>query len=196
MTASAPASTSVLTVVIALVAATGGLLFGYDTGIISAALMQLISIFHLSTFQAEVVTSAIIVGALVGALSAGPVSDRMGRRRSILGAAILFIVGTVAIVFADSMVGLVVCRLILGLAIGAATQIVPIYIAEVAPADRRGSLVVAFQLAVCIGQLGSFIFGYLIRDYSWRYMFGVGIIPALILFSGCCVCLIVHAGWL
>lgn len=184
MAASASGGTSVLTVVIALVAATGGLLFGYDTGIISAALMQLIRDFHLSTFQAEVVTSAIIVGALVGALSAGPISDKIGRRRSVICAALLFIIGTGAIVCANSMTGLVMCRLILGLAIGGATQIVPIYIAEVAPADRRGSLVVAFQLAVCLGQLCSFVFGYLIRDYSWRYMFGVGIIPALILFFG------------
>ncbi|QHI96444.1 sugar porter family MFS transporter [Aristophania vespae] len=177
-------NTSALTIVIALVAATGGLLFGYDTGIISAALMQLMENFHLSTFNAEIVTSAIIVGALVGAISAGPISDAIGRRPSVLIAAVLFIIGTAAIIFANSMTSLVICRLILGLAIGAATQIVPIYIAEIAPPERRGSLVVAFQLAVGVGQLGSFILGFMIRNHSWRLMFGIGLVPALVLFIG------------
>lgn len=184
MDAQKPVRGQALTNFIAIIAATGGLLFGYDTGIISGALLQLKTNFHLSTFAQEVVTSAIIAGALVGCITAGPLSDRMGRRRTIMAASILFLIGTVIVTFAHSTALLVASRLILGLAIGAASQIVPIYIAEISPPERRGALVVAFQLAVVSGMTISFITGYLLRDASWRIMFGLGFIPASILFIG------------
>ncbi len=120
MDAQKPVRGRALTNFIAIIAATGGLLFGYDNGIISGALLQLKTDFHLSTFAQEVVTSAIIAGALVGCISAGPLSDRMGRRRTIMAAAILFLIGTVIVTFAHSTALLVASRLILGLAIGAA----------------------------------------------------------------------------
>ncbi|GBQ13919.1 sugar porter family MFS transporter [Swaminathania salitolerans] len=173
-----------LTNFIALIAATGGLLFGYDTGIISAALLQLTPQFRLTTESAEIVTSAVILGALIGCISAAPLSDKLGRRRTIIAAATLFLIGTVIVTYADSVIVLTLARLILGLAIGASSQIVPIYIAEIAPPERRGSLVVAFQFAIAFGQLVSFVTGYLLQDYSWRLMFGLGVIPAVILFIG------------
>lgn len=173
-----------LTAFVAIIAATGGLLFGYDTGIIASALLRLTEEFHLTTETSEIVTSAIIAGALVGALTAAPVSDRIGRRLAILGAALMFLAGTIAITLADSVTWLILSRLELGLAIGAASQIVPVYIAEIAPPERRGSLVVAFQLAVVSGMLISYITGFILRDYSWRLLFGLGVIPALILFFG------------
>ncbi|RUT24323.1 MFS transporter, partial [Asaia sp. W19] len=120
-----------LTNFIAVIAATGGLLFGYDTGIISAALLQLTPQFQLTTESAEVVTSAVILGALIGCISAAPLSDRLGRRRTIIAAATLFLIGTVIVTFAHSVAVLTFARLILGLAIGASSQIVPIYIAEI-----------------------------------------------------------------
>lgn len=173
-----------LTNFIAIIAATGGLLFGYDTGIISAALLQLTREFHLTTFTAQIVTSAIILGALIGCVTAAPLSDKLGRRRTVMAAAILFLLGTIVVTFAHSVAILIAARLVLGLAIGAASQIVPIYIAEIAPPERRGTLVVAFQLAVVMGITISFITGYLLRASTWRVMFGLGFIPASILFVG------------
>ncbi|WP_040000836.1 MFS transporter, partial [Gluconobacter thailandicus] len=169
---------------IATISATGGLLFGYDTGIISSALLQLREQFHLDTFGSEIVTSAIILGALLGCLGAGGISDRFGRRRTVMIAAALFVVGTVLAAAAQSVAVLIGSRLILGLAIGAASQIVPIYIAEISPPNRRGRLVVGFQLAVVSGVTISFLTGYFLRDSSWRIMFGIGMLPALILFIG------------
>ncbi|MQR99800.1 sugar porter family MFS transporter [Gluconobacter aidae] len=177
-------SGNALTNFIATISATGGLLFGYDTGIISSALLQLREQFHLDTLGAEVVTSAIILGALMGCLGAGGISDRIGRRRTVMIAAALFLIGTVVVSAAQSVAVLILARLILGLAIGAASQIVPIYIAEISPPERRGRLVVGFQLAVVSGITISFITGYILRESTWRLMFGIGMLPALILFLG------------
>ncbi|AQU88444.1 MFS transporter [Komagataeibacter nataicola] len=169
---------------IAGVAATGGLLFGYDTGIISAALLQITPDFSLGTLGQQVVTSAIVAGALAGCLMAAPLSDRLGRRYMIMFAALVFIVGTLVASFAPGVEVLVAARFILGLAVGMCSQIVPVYIAEIAPREKRGQMVVLFQLAVVTGILVSFIVGYLCRAQSWRLMFGLGIIPAVILFGG------------
>ncbi|MBR0560203.1 sugar porter family MFS transporter [Neokomagataea anthophila] len=173
-----------LSTFIATISATGGLLFGYDTGIISSALLQIRAQFHLSTLGAEIVTSTIILGALVGCLGAGPISDRFGRRKTIMLAAALFIVGTIGAAAATTVQVLSLSRLVLGLAIGAASQIVPIYIAEISPAHRRGRLVVAFQLAVVMGVTFSFLTGYALQHASWRWMFGIGMLPAVVLFVG------------
>ncbi|GBQ68333.1 major facilitator superfamily sugar transporter [Ameyamaea chiangmaiensis NBRC 103196] len=169
---------------IAGIAATGGLLFGYDTGIISAALLQITREFSLGTMGQQIVTSAIIAGAFVGCISAAPLSDWKGRRRMIILAAAIFLTGTAIAALAHSVVVLTLARFILGLAVGASSQIVPIYIAEVAPSSRRGRLVVLFQLAVVSGVFISFIAGYLLRNHSWRVMFGLGAVPALFLLFG------------
>lgn len=165
-----------LTNFIATISATGGLLFGYDTGIISSALLQIREQFHLDTIGSEIVTSAIILGALIGCLGAGGISDRFGRRRTVMLAAALFLGGTALASAAQGVTVLIVSRLILGLAIGAASQIVPIYIAEISPPNRRGRLVVGFQLAIVSGVTISFLTGYFLRDSSWRIMFGIGML--------------------
>ncbi|GAA4495622.1 sugar porter family MFS transporter [Gluconacetobacter tumulicola] len=170
--------------VIAGISAAGGLLFGYDTGIISAALLQITPQFHLDIGGQQIVTSAIIAGALVGCLGAAPLSDRGGRRRTVMVAAAIFILGTLVASLANGTWMLTAARFVLGLAVGAASQIVPLYISELAPAHRRGRLVGLFQLAVVCGLLVSFVTGYLLRHESWRLMFGLGIIPAVILLLG------------
>lgn len=170
--------------VIAGISAAGGLLFGYDTGIISAALLQITPQFHLDIGGQQIVTSAIIAGALVGCMGAAPLSDRCGRRRTVMVAATIFIIGTLVAALADNTRMLTVARFVLGLAVGAASQIVPLYISELAPAHRRGRLVGLFQFAVVSGILVSYIAGYLLRHESWRLMFGLGIIPAVILLLG------------
>ena len=178
------ASTPPIVGLIAAVAATGGLLFGYDTGIISAALLQITPDFALDTLGQQVVTSAIVAGALGGCLIAAPLSDRLGRRYMIMFAALVFIFGTLVASFSPGISLLVFARFILGVAVGMCSQIVPVYIAEIAPREKRGQMVVLFQMAVVMGILVSFIAGYLLQDQSWRLMFGLGVIPAVILYLG------------
>jgi MFS transporter, SP family, major inositol transporter len=181
---------STFVIFVASIAAMGGLLFGYDTGIISAALLF---VGHdlsphaapLDNLAKQLITSAIVAGALVGSMAAGPISDKIGRRLVIVFAAIIFIVGSITAAASISIDMLVISRLVLGLAIGATSQIVPVYIAELAPAARRGGLVVLFQLAVVGGILVSSIVGWLLGSTgSWRLMFLLGIAPAAILLIG------------
>lgn len=180
---------------VAGIAALGGLLFGYDTGIISAALLFIGESFPISVVGKQVVTGAIVAGALVGCMGAGPLSDRIGRRPTVMVAAIIFMIASVASTLAGSVASLTAARLVLGLAVGAASQIIPVYIAELAPATRRGAMVVMFQLAVVGGILVSTIVGWLLggvrfadgllgQGGDWRLMFLLGVVPAAILFLG------------
>jgi sugar porter (SP) family MFS transporter len=177
-------------VLVSAIAALGGLLFGYDTGIISAALLFVgrdlgVANATLGDLTKEVITAAIVAGALVGCMTAGPLSDRIGRRPVVIIAACIFIVGSAAAAWAPSILALVLARLLLGLAVGATTQVVPVYIAELAPAAKRGALVVLFQLAVVSGILISSIIGWLLgHGGEWRVMFLLGIVPAVILLVG------------
>jgi sugar porter (SP) family MFS transporter len=169
----------------AAITATGGLLFGYDTGVISGALLFIRQDFELTSFLEGIIVSFLLVGAMVGALSGGPLSDRIGRRPTTLLAAIIFGVGAVAVAFAPSVAFIILGRFLLGLGVGLASMIVPLYIAEIAPASRRGALVSLNQLMITIGILLSYIVGVLFTPIEgWRYMFGVAIIPALVLGIG------------
>ncbi|QIN82198.1 sugar porter family MFS transporter [Rubrobacter tropicus] len=169
----------------AAITATGGLLFGYDTGVISGALLFIRQDFELTSFLEGIIVSFLLVGAMVGALSGGPLSDRIGRRPTTLIAAIIFGVGAMAVAFAPSVAFIVLGRFLLGLGVGLASMIVPLYIAEIAPADRRGALVSLNQLMITIGILLSYIVGVLFTPIEgWRWMFGVALIPALILGIG------------
>lgn len=170
---------------VAAISALGGLLFGYDTGIISSALLDLGRDLHLSTGDREVVVSAILVGAMVGAPVAGVLSARHGRRPVIIAVAAVFAVGALASAGAPNTVSLTLARLVLGLAVGGASNTVPVYIAETAPPAVRGRLMVLFQLMVAIGQLVSYLVGYaLAGPGGWRWMFGLAALPALALAAG------------
>src|SRR3712207_1586563 len=126
----------------AAITATGGLLFGYDTGVISGALLFIRQDFApLSPFVEGIIVSTLLVGAVVGALSGGPLSDRVGRRPTALLAALIFGAGALAVAFAPSVAFIIFGRFLLGLGVGLASMIVPLYIAEIAPAARRGALV-------------------------------------------------------
>ena len=169
----------------AAITATGGLLFGYDTGVISGALLFIRQDFVLTSFLEGIIVSFLLVGAMVGALSGGPLSDRIGRRPTTLLAAIIFGLGALAVAFAPSVAFIILGRFLLGLGVGLASMIVPLYIAEIAPASRRGALVSLNQLMITIGILLSYIVGVLFTPIEgWRYMFGVALIPALILGIG------------
>ena len=144
----------------AAITATGGLLFGYDTGVISGVLLFIRQDFApLSPFVEGVVVSFLLVGAVVGALSGGPLSDRIGRRPTALLAALIFGLGALAVAFAPSVSFIIFGRFLLGLGVGLASMIVPLYIAEIALADRRRALVSLNQLMITIGILLSYIVG-------------------------------------
>src|ERR671916_2160451 len=170
----------------AAITATGGLLFGYDTGVISGALLFIREDFApLSPFLEGIIVSTLLVGAVVGAISGGPLPDRFGRRPAVLLAAVIFGLGALAVAFAPSVAFIVLGRFLLGLGVGLASMIVPLYIAEIAPASRRGALVSLNQLMITIGILLSYIVGVIFTPIEgWRYMFGVAIIPALVLGIG------------
>jgi sugar porter (SP) family MFS transporter len=170
---------------VAAISALGGLLFGYDTGIISSALLDLARDLHLSSRAQEIVVSAILVGAMVGAPVSGTLVARYGRKPVVTGVAGVFAVGALAAAVAPDTGTLVAARFILGLAVGAASNTVPVYIAETAPAEIRGRLMVLFQLMVAVGQLISYLVGYaLAGPGGWRWMFAIAAFPAVILAIG------------
>lgn len=167
------------------IAAIAGFLYGYDTGIISGALLQITHDFHLSSHAQELVTSAILVGAVVGALSCGRLSSQLGRRYTVMIVAAIFAVGVIGSGLSPNAVWLGVARLVLGFAVGGASQIVPVYIAELAPPDRRGRLVTFFNISIGVGIVTAALVGTFMQDiWSWRTMFAVAAIPAVILLLG------------
>ena len=170
----------------AAITALGGLLFGYDTGVVSGALLFLKKDFGgLSSFQQELVTSLLLVGAVAGALTAGRLADRIGRRITVLITALVFIVGVLLVAFSPTYPVLLIARIIIGLAVGSASTIVPLYIGEVVPARVRGGLVSLNQLAVTAGILVSYLIDYGLSDSgNWRLMFGLAVVPAAALFVG------------
>jgi sugar porter (SP) family MFS transporter len=170
----------------AAITALGGVLFGYDTGVVSGALLFLKTSFGgLSNFQEELVTSLLLVGAMAGAILAGRLTDKIGRKRTVLGTALVFIVGVALAAFTPSYPVLLVARIIIGLAVGSASMAVPLYIGEFAPPKVRGALVSLNQLAITSGILVSYLVDYgLSSTANWRLMFGLAAIPAAALFIG------------
>ena len=138
---------------LAMVAAISGFLFGFDTAVINGVLLFLQRQFALTSGETEVAASALLLGCLLGAAGASLVGDRIGRRKSLLLSAVLFAGSTVAAALAGSVTVFAVGRLAGGLAIGLASVLTPVYIAEVAPARRRGRLVSLNQLAIVVGIL-------------------------------------------
>ena len=130
-------------------------------------------------------TSLLLVGAVAGALAAGRLADRIGRRPTVLGTALVFIVGVLLAAFTPTYPVLLVARIVIGLAVGAASMVVPLYIGEVVPPRMRGAMVSLNQLAITVGILGSYLIDYgLSSTGNWRLMFGLAAIPAVILFVG------------
>lgn len=166
-------------------AAVGGLLSGYDTGVISGALPFIEKSFSLSTFEQGLVVSVVLVGAAVAAIGGGSFSDRIGRRRSLILAAVLFIAGAVLSAAAGSMQLLIGARVIVGFGIGLASSVVPLYISEIAPANARGWLVSLYQLAVTVGIMLAYIVDYgFAGSGNWRWMLGLAVIPGALLGAG------------
>ncbi|AWN14979.1 Arabinose-proton symporter [Salinisphaera sp. LB1] len=166
-------------------AALAGLLFGMDIGVISGALPFIKKDFNLSSAMEGWIVSSMMVGAAIGALSAGTISKTMGRKRALLASALLFIIGALVCVSAPGPTLLWIGRILLGLAVGVASFTAPLYLSEVTPERIRGTTISFYQLMVTVGILAAFVsnaaFSYI---ESWRWMFGVLVIPAVMLFFG------------
>ncbi len=167
-------------------AALGGLLFGYDTGVISGALIFIKREFGLTTVAEEIVVSGVLLGATIGAILGGKAADRFGRRRVLLVTAAIFGMGAFASAVAPSPTILIISRVVLGLAIGLASTNVPVYLSEVAPPHARGWVVSLFQLAVTVGIVVAYLTDYAFVDIEegWRWMLGLAVVPALVFGTG------------
>ena len=165
--------------------ALGGLLYGYDMGVISGALLFIRDDIPLNSFTEGLVVSSMLVGAIFGSGASGPMSDRLGRRRVVFIIAIIYIVGALILALAPSMPILVLGRLVIGLAVGGSTAIVPVYLSEMAPTEQRGSLSSLNQLMITIGILSSYLINYAFTPIEgWRWMLALAIIPSVILLIG------------
>jgi SP family arabinose:H+ symporter-like MFS transporter len=173
-------------ILIASVAALGGLLFGFDTAVVNGTLEHLTGFFQLTKVQLGLVVGATSIGCIPGAWIAGKMSDVYGRKKVMLLTALLYVVAALGSGLAGSFWSLVVFRLVGGIAIGLASTVAPIYISEIAPARTRGRLGMLQQLAIVTGILISFISNYLIAKYhpadDWRYMLGAAVVPSLVFF--------------
>jgi sugar porter (SP) family MFS transporter len=171
---------------LAAIAALGGLLFGYDTGVISGALLFIGPDLHASSFEQQAVVGALLLGAVLGAVIAGWASEALGRRRSTLIAGCIYTVGALLCALAPSVGVLIAARFVLGLAVGCASFVAPMYIAELAPKRIRGGMVSFNQLAIVSGILIAYIVNFALKGApsEWRWMLGLGAIPGLILAIG------------
>ena len=160
-----------------------GLLFGYDQGVIAGALDGIQKSFGASTTMIQIITSWVTLGALVGALVAGVLADKIGRRFTILLAAVLFTIGALLEALAPGTTVLVIGRLVVGFGVGVASVAAPLYAAEQAPTRLRGRFVSMYQLAITIGIFIAYLVDQaLINNDMWRVMLGVSAVPAVLLF--------------
>jgi MFS transporter, SP family, arabinose:H+ symporter len=181
---SAP-KTTLYTYVISTIAAVGGLLFGFDTGVISGAIPFITRHFHLNAHQEGFTVSVLIIGCVLGASFAGVISDRFGRKKILILSALFFTLTAVLSAIPQFHIELIIARFIGGLAVGAASVLSPMYISEIAPAPIRGRLVSFNQLTIVLGILLTYFTNWLLVDTgpdNWRWMFACGAIPAVAFF--------------
>jgi sugar porter (SP) family MFS transporter len=165
---------------ISFIAALGGVLYGYDMGIIAAAVIFVRHSFQLSTGMEEWVVSIVLVGAMIGALVGGSVADRIGRRATLVWAGGIFIVGSVLAPLAPNVGVLIVARLIIGLGIGFTSVTAPVYVSELAPPQSRGMLIGLYQFALTMGIALADLVGYwLATQEAWRLMFAIAAVPTI-----------------
>jgi sugar porter (SP) family MFS transporter len=168
------------------IAALGGLLFGYDTGVISGALLYLNQSFHLTSLSKEFAVSSVLVGAILGATSASWLSNAAGRRRALLLTALIFTIGALLTALSPNLPVFIFWRLMVGISIGLAASIVPTYISEIAPARWRGMMVTLYQLAITIGIAISYWvdLAFARAGLGWPPMFAIAAVPSVIFLVG------------
>jgi sugar porter (SP) family MFS transporter len=173
---------------ICLVAAAGGFLFGFDTSVISGAIefIQTPAVFNLSELEKGWTVSCIIIGCMAGCIYTGPLSDRYGRKKLLILTALIFLLSSLGCALAHTYSVFIINRIIAGFAVGSASMLAPIYIAEVSPAKHRGKLVSLNLFAIFLGQSAAFFSNFLLRNTggvdNWRWMIGVQVIPSGVLF--------------
>ena len=175
---------------ISLVSTIGGLCFGYDTGVISGALIFMKNDLGLTPLQEGLVTSFLLFGAAIGSVGGGWLSDRQGRRKNILWVAVIFIFGALGTAVAWDMSSMIIARFILGLAVGCASVTVPIYISELARPAQRERLVTVNELMIVTGQFlaysvnASIVNFYPDMSHNWRLMLAIPALPGALLWIG------------
>ncbi len=169
-------------VVVALVSAVSGMLYGYDTGIISGALLQITEDFGLAQSREQVIAASTLLGAVIGALVCSRLSERRGRKGTPVLLAVVFVVGALWCAFSPDALVLALGRLVLGFAVGGATQTAPMYVAELAPPRFRGRLVLCFQIAIGVGIVIATIVG-ASESIPWRVSIGVAAAPAALMLA-------------
>lgn len=178
---------SAYVVLVSLVAALGGFLFGFDTAVVSGAIVFLKKEFALNTVQTEIAVSSILVGCVLGAMFAGVVCDRFGRKNTLIGASALFLLSSIGAALPTGLWDFTIARFVGGLGIGVASMLSPLYIAEIAPPAARGRLVSLNQFAIVTGILAAYVVSWVLAEgesaSAWRWMFGFAGIPSL-LFMG------------
>lgn len=166
--------------------ALGGLLFGYDTGVIAGAQIFIQEELKLNESQIGFVVSCVLIGAVIGAVLISPLADKYGRKKMMMVTAFIFFIGAIGCGLAPDVIVLNISRLFLGIAVGGASALVPMYLAELAPAKDRGRLTALNQLMIMTGMLIAYIANFVWQDSAigWRLMLGFAAVPALILFIG------------
>jgi sugar porter (SP) family MFS transporter len=166
---------------VSFIAGLGGILYGFDVGIIAAALLFVRNTFALSTHMQEIVVSVVPAGTMAGAIVGGILSDRLGRRATLLWSGVIFIVGSILAPLSPTIGVLIIARSLLGFAIGFTSVTAPIYVSELSPPQTRGMLIGLYQFALTFGIVFANLIGYwFASEESWRLMFGIGVVPAAI----------------
>ena len=176
---------TVYVIAITVVAAIGGLIFGFDTAIVAGATRYMKEQFSLNSLQEGWAVSVVLIGCMFGAGLAGPVSDRIGRRRFMLVSAVLFFVSAIGCALPRTIAAFVVFRFVGGLGIGSAAVLSPLYIAEISPARIRGALVSVNQMAIVTGILLAYFINWVFAGAgpsNWRYMYAAGAVPSVFFF--------------
>ncbi len=172
--------------IVAIIASLGGLLSGYDTGVISGALLFINETWDLSDSLQGFLVSSVLIGAVIGAATNGILADIFGRKKIIIATAVIFIVGSILCAFAPNIIILIVSRIFIGFAVGIVNFVVPLYLSEISPKALRGTLVSLYQWAITAGILFSYIINSVFAHavYNWRWMLFAGVVPSLVLLIG------------
>ena len=175
--------------VVAIVASLGGLLSGYDTGVISGALLFINETWVLPDTLQGFLVSSVLIGAVIGAATNGVLADIFGRKKIIMATAVIFIIGSIMCAFAPNVYVLIISRIFVGFAVGIVNFVVPLYLSEISPKNLRGTLVSLYQWAITSGILFSYFINAAFAQavYNWRWMLFAGVLPGLILFVGMCL---------
>src|SRR5580658_2275131 len=184
-----PTPLSLYLILVCVVGSTGGFLFGFDTSVISGVIEYIANprVFNLGEIAKGWTVSCIIIGCMIGCVLAGPLSSRFGRKKTLLLTALVFLASSLGCALSQSLAAFIAFRIVSGVAVGAASMLAPIYIAELAPPRHRGKLVSLNLFAIFLGQSSAFYSNYFLRDFggaaNWRWMLAVMAVPSFLLFA-------------